>query len=168
MSLSIRSTFSTVVAALALAVTPALAGPPWLSIEFPANPHDAQTRGAFLVVHTYHHGTPTQYALAGTAEGIVRGERRTAPLRFTTTAREGSQALTRQWPTEGRWVLHLTLRAGDATEAAALIVLGVDGTPSRVTVPTRRDGQWTIPRAITAAEVVAALADAGEQQRGAH
>lgn len=165
MSFSIRRSLP--VAALALAVTAAaaIAGPPWLSIEYPANPLDPSTRDAFLVVNTYHHGTPSQFALAGTAEGIVGGERRTVALRFAPTGRVSSQALTRQWPTEGRWVLHITLQQGDATEAAALVVLGADGTPSRVTVPTRRDGQWVIPRPITASEVVAALADAGEQQR---
>lgn len=164
MSFSIRRSLA-IVAALAVTAAVAVAGPPWLSIEYPANPHDAGTRGAFLVVNTYHHGTPTQFALAGTAEGIVRGERRTVSLRFAPTGRANSQGIVRQWPTEGRWVLHIRLQEGDETGAAALIVLGADGTPTRVTVPTRRDGQWSIPRAITPAEVVAAIADAGEQQR---
>lgn len=166
MSFSIRRSLPGAALALAITAAVAVAGPPWLSIEYPANPHDANTRGAFLVVNTYHHGTPTQFSLAGTAEGIVDGERRSVPLRFAPTARTSSQALTRQWPTEGRWVLHITLRDGDAVEAAALVVLGADGTPSRVTVPTRRDGQFSIPRAVTAAEIAAALADAGEQRRG--
>jgi len=42
----------------ALVATPALAGPPWISIELPANPYDQATRGAFLLVHAFHHGTP--------------------------------------------------------------------------------------------------------------
>lgn len=165
MSFSIRRSLPMIVVALAVTAAVALAGPPWISIEYPANPLDPTTRDAVLVVNTYHHGTPTQYALAGTAEGIVRGERRTVNLRFTPTGRASSQALTRQWPTEGRWVLHITLKQGDETEAGALVVLGADGTPSRVTVPTRRQDQWVIPRAITAAEIAAALSEAGEQQR---
>ena len=34
----------------------AVAGPPWVSIELPANPWDETTRGAFLLVHAFHHG----------------------------------------------------------------------------------------------------------------
>lgn len=161
----LRRALPLAIAALSLAALPAAFGPPWLSVEFPANPHDTRTRAAFLVVNTYHHGTPTQFALSGSAEGIVRGERRSVPLRFTATERAGAQALTRQWPDEGRWVLHIQLQQQGATEAAALVVLGSDGTPSRVTVPTHQDGPWSVPRAITAAEVTAALADAGEQVR---
>lgn len=162
-----RSTLPLVAAVLALAATPLVAGPPWMSIEFPANPHDASTREAYLVVNTYHHGTPTQFQLTGNAEGIVKGERRTIPLRFTAASRTGSHALRRQWPTEGRWVLHITLRERDEVGAAALVVLGADGTPARVTVPTRRDGPWTVPTAVSAAELAAALQAAGEQ-RGAN
>jgi hypothetical protein len=166
MSFSIRRSLPLIAVALAVTATVALAGPPWINIEYPANPLDPTTRDAVLVVNTYHHGTPTQYALTGTAEGIVRGERRTVNLRFTPTARASGQALTRQWPTEGRWVLHITLKQGDEAEAGALVVLGADGTPSKVTVPTRRQDQWVIPRAITAAEITAALSDAEEQRRG--
>ena len=166
MSIARRALLPLALAAAALAAGPARLGPPWMSIEYPANPHDERTRGAYLVVNTYHHGTPTQYTLVGTAEGVVGGARRSAPLRFTATSRESAQALTRQWPTEGRWVLHIRLQQDEATEAAALVVIGADGTPARVTVPVRRDGPWSVPRAITAAEVTAALAEAGEQRRG--
>ena len=45
----------------ALTASPALAGPPWLSIELPANPLNSTTRGMYLLVRTYHHGTVTQF-----------------------------------------------------------------------------------------------------------
>jgi len=154
---------SILVALLTLAALPLVAGPPWLSIEYPANPHDARTREAFLFVNTYHHGTPAAMRLTGTAEGIVDGERRSIALRFGDTERRGSYAVTRQWPREGRWVLSITLRTGERADASALVVLGADGTPSRVTMPTRRDGPWHVPRLLTAAEVTTALGEAGEQ-----
>ena len=69
-----------VVAALSALATPAFAGPPWISAEFPANPHETATRGAFLLVHTYHHGTPTEFPLTGTAEGMVNGRRQSMRL----------------------------------------------------------------------------------------
>ena len=51
----------------------AIAGPPWIAIEYPVNPHDAGTRGALLTVRTYHHGELMSYDVTGTAEGIVDG-----------------------------------------------------------------------------------------------
>ena len=39
-----------------LAASSSAFGPPWISVETPPNPFDATSRGAFLVVHTYHHG----------------------------------------------------------------------------------------------------------------
>jgi hypothetical protein len=136
-----------------------------MGIEFPANPHDTKTREAFLVVNTYHHGTPAAMRLRGTAEGLVRGERRSVILRFGDTERRGSYALTKQWPSEGQWVLNIVLVENERPGASALVVLGADGTPSRVSVPTRRDGPWHVPRIHTADEVTAALADAGVQSR---
>ena len=73
----------------ALVATPALAGPPWISIELPANPYDQATRGAFLLVHAFHHGEPIGYLVTGTAEGIVGGERRSIKLEFSETSRDG-------------------------------------------------------------------------------
>ncbi len=160
----LRFVRSLAVAAIAVGAFAAFAGPPWMSIEYPANPHDTTTRGAFLVVNTYHHGDPAAMALQGSAEGVVRGERRSIPLRFGATGRRGSHALTRQWPTEGKWVLSIQLREGDSVGASALVVLGADGTPSNVSVPTTRDGPWHVPRAHTAAELASALAGAGEQR----
>ena len=74
-----------------------VAGPPWISIEYPVNPFDRTTRGAHLLVHAYYHGTPVAYPVSGTAEGIVNGERRTMTLRFETTSRTGVYALRKQW-----------------------------------------------------------------------
>src|SRR6266404_1552430 len=44
--------------ASAIVATPALGlkGPPWISIELPANPYDKSTRDAFLLVHSFHQG----------------------------------------------------------------------------------------------------------------
>ena len=40
----------------------ALAGPPWISIEYPANPFDATSRGAFLTVRTYSPRFPIDHS----------------------------------------------------------------------------------------------------------
>src|SRR5947208_16137231 len=90
-------TRSLAVAALAsvLVAAPAFAskGPPWISIELPANPYDKSTRDAFLLVHSFHHGTAMGFIVTGTAEGMVNGERRSLKLDFGGTSREGVYAL---------------------------------------------------------------------------
>src|SRR3954464_3147857 len=79
------------------------AGPPWISIEYPANPLDPSTRGAYLLVHAFHHQIPTQSVVSGTAEGLIRGERKSVALRFDNTSRPGVYALQKQWGDEGVW-----------------------------------------------------------------
>src|SRR5207245_3417023 len=117
-----------------LAATPALAGPPWISIELPANPFDAATRGAFLVVHAFHHGTAVSFPIEGTAEGLVSGERRSIKLEFTRTGQDGAYALRKQWPSEGTWTLVIRVIAGEQ---------GADGAGTGgVALGTEAEGGW--------------------------
>jgi len=131
-------------------------GPPWISIETPPNPYDPASRGAFLVVHTFHHGTLTASGVTGTAEGIVGGTRRTIPIAFDTTSRRGSYALRKQWPAEGTWMLVINT-GGQAQGVTALVDIGPSGDVARVRVPTRRSGDWELPQQVTARDIDAAL-----------
>ena len=133
------------------------AGPPWISIEYPANPLDQSTRGAFLLVHAFHHGTPVQSPVRGTAEGLVRGERKSVALRFETTTRPGVYALRKQWSDDGVWALVISVVQGEKDAAQALVELGADGGISSVRVPTRRQNEWVIPRGVATAEVEQSL-----------
>jgi hypothetical protein len=134
-------------------------GPPWISVEYPANPYDSASRGAFLLVHAFHHGTPVSFPVSGTAEGIVKGERRTVSLEFNNTSKPGVYALRKQWPSEGVWtlVLAVTQGSGEGSLAQALVELGADGQVARVDVPTRRQGDWLIPAPVPIARVDADL-----------
>lgn len=134
-----------------------VSGPPWISIEYPANPLDASTRGAYLLVHAFHHGIPAQYPVTGTAEGLVNSERKSISLRFETTSRPGVYALRKQWGDEGVWSLVLTVSQGENDNAQALVDLGADGSIASVRVPTRRERDWTLPRPITRQEVEQSL-----------
>jgi hypothetical protein len=159
-----RSVRRTIPLLLALAVsataTPAPAaafkGPPWISIEMPANPFDHASRGAFLLVHAFHHGTELGLPVTGRAEGIVNGQRRTVKLRFEATSRPGVYALQNLWGTEGTWTLVITAAQGPGDGATALVELSADGRVA-VSVPSRQERDWTIPRAVTDAEVETAL-----------
>lgn len=133
------------------------AGPPWISIEYPANPLDASTRGAFLLVHAFHHQIPTSSTVSGTAEGLVGGERKSVALRFDNTSRPGVYGLRKQWSDDGVWSLVISVSQHDSDPAQALVELSADGGISSVRVPTRREREWTIPRPITAQELEQSL-----------
>jgi hypothetical protein len=142
----------------------AAAGPPWISIEYPVNPHDATTRDALLLVHAFHHGTPMQFPVSGTAEGIVDGKRQSVTLAFTRTSRTGVYALRRQWAAEGTWTLLISVRQSDRDldVATAVVELSPSGDVAAVQVPVRRQGQWSIPGLVRTADIEARL-----QQRAA-
>lgn len=124
-------------------------GPPWISIETPVNPYDASTKNAFLLVHAFHHGTPTNFPVSGTAEGMVRGERKTVPLEFQTTTRPGVFALKKQWPSEGTWTLVVSVSQGPDDAVYAVVDLGTNGHVTAVTVPTRSENGHTLPMKVS-------------------
>ena len=134
------------------------AGPPWISIETPVNPYDATTRGAFLLVHAFHHGTELTAPVSGVAQGIVNGERRTVQLDFATTSRVGAYALRKQWADAGVWTLVITVTQHAGDVAQALVDIGTDGQVARVQVPTRPgEGNYLMPRQVSMQEVDNAL-----------
>ena len=149
--------FARILALSVAALVSTAAGPPWISIEYPVNPLDRSMRGAFLLVHTFHHATAIVYPVAGTAEGIVNGERRTIKLAFTNTSRTGVYGLRRQWPTEGVWTLVITMSRGHGDGATAVVELGADGEIASVRVPSRQEGEWTIPTDVSMADIDTAL-----------
>lgn len=137
----------------------ALAGPPWISVEIPANPNLREARGASFLVRAYHHDLARAYRVTGVAEGMVDGQRRSVPLEVAATGTAGLYAVALPDLDAGRWVLVLTLEAGD-TDATALVSLGAGGEIAGVRVPTGGviDG-FTFPREVTDAEVEALLRD---------
>jgi hypothetical protein len=153
-TLSLAALFSAALATPALGLR---SGPPWISIEYPVNPLDASMRGAFLLVHVFHHATPIIYPVEGTAEGIVNGERRTIKLEFTETSRTGVYGLRRMWPAEGVWTLVIKMSRGHEDGATAVVELGSDGEIASVRVPSRQERGWTIPTEVSMADIDKAL-----------
>jgi hypothetical protein len=134
-------------------------GPPWISIEYPANPYDSGSKGAHLLVHAFHHGTPVSFPVSGTAEGIVAGARRTVSLEFKNTSRPGVYALHKQWPSEGVWtlVVGVTQGEGEFNTVKAVIELGPNGQVTSVNVPTKMAGVHRVPDRVNMADVEASL-----------
>ncbi|MGH9258403.1 MAG: hypothetical protein ACRD08_00680, partial [Acidimicrobiales bacterium] len=110
-------------AALLVAPPSALAGPPWIGIEIPANPLHESSRGALLLVHAYHHGTAMAFPVTGRAEGLVGGERRTVKLEFSRAAWDGVYALRYDVPAEGVWILVITVAQSEQAGATAIVRL---------------------------------------------
>ena len=105
----------------AIVASPALAGPPWISVEFRA--HRTLPDGGWLILRTFHHGTVATYPLHGTAVGIVAGRRTTLPLRFEASRDEaGVVLLAKTWSDGTPWVLNIAL---DDEHIGAGAVVGV-------------------------------------------
>ncbi len=134
-------------------------GPPWISIEYPANPYDSASRGAFLLVHSFHHGQNVAFPVSGSAEGLVNGARRTVSLEFKSTSRPGVYALHKQWPDDGVWTLVLSVRQGEGpgSVAQASVELGANGQVASVTVPTKQQRGWVVPAGVSMADVESGL-----------
>ncbi|HST07665.1 MAG TPA: hypothetical protein VLJ83_05800 [Gemmatimonadaceae bacterium] len=153
------------------AFSTALAGPPWIAIEYPANPFDQKSRDAFLTVRTYHHGEMIAKTVTGTAEGVVNGKRQSMRLDIRPGSQTGMYVVRWQKPAAGRWVLVINSGYQGVTDATAVVEISPTGTVASVSVPTRAIANgWISPRAVSSAEIDAllegrALASAGMQYR---
>ena len=143
-------------AALLLPST-AHAGPPWVSIELPANPLDPGTRGALFVVHSYHHEASVEMPVVCTAEGLVDGARRTMKLTVSDTRRAGVRAVRGTVPADGTWMVVCVSR--EQTASATALVDYEGGEVVRVRVPHRsaEGGRWNIPVEVSARQIDAML-----------
>lgn len=133
------------------------AGPPWISIEYPPNRLDRDSRGALAVVRVYHHQHQGQFPVEGTAEGLVDGERVSFPLTFTAVGETGAWAARGDIPREGNWVLAIHATDGVSGAKASILAALAHGNEeiAFVKVPRSREGNW--PRAATDRDIEAAL-----------
>lgn len=142
------------VAAVAAAATPAQAGPPWIAVEYPANPLHEDTRGALLLVHTFHHGVARSFPLVGHAEGIVDGRRVRRDLAIRATYRPGVHAVRGDLHGGTAWVLVLTMTDGETgVRRSALVALNGERALTAVDIPHATIGEWSEQGAVTAAQV---------------
>jgi hypothetical protein len=132
--------------------SPAFAGPPWMSIELPANPMIQSYQGAYLLVRTFHHGVSEPMVLEARAEGMVNGQRKTVPLTLESTG-SGVYALKQAWPDKGEWVIVIVGQPGDGSITALVSI--DDGVVRGVRVPTKKseDGRWNVPVQVTQADI---------------
>ncbi|MBW3554630.1 MAG: hypothetical protein KY466_14035 [Gemmatimonadetes bacterium] len=163
-----RSTGSLLLILASAATLIAAAGPPWIAIEYPANPHDPETRDALLVVRTYHHESPAGGEMSARAVAVVEGRRVSTPLQVGATSRSGVYAIRGTLPGTGASVVTVTRGAGTGG-ATALIAMSHDREILTVRVPHRsvENGRWIVPRAATTAEVDQLLVTASAMSEAA-
>ena len=151
--------FAIAAALSSIAITTALAGPPWIAIEYPVNPHDPNTRGAFCTARTYHHGDLMSYEVTGTAEGLVNGKRETVRLDIRRLPQAGMYVVRWQKPAQGKWALVISTSRDGHFMATALVDVDSRGRVAMVSVPSdsRENGRWQVPRKVAASELDALL-----------
>ena len=126
--------------------------PPWISIEAPVSPFDPDARGAAFLVHAMERDhVPQVSELTATAEGLVNGRRQTMTVRLDATRRPGVFALRKQWPTDGTWLVRVTLE-----ETTAIVTFERDGRAS-ARVPVQ-PSDARLPRPVGAADIDSTLA----------
>jgi hypothetical protein len=143
----------------AVVVTTAIAGPPWIAVEYPVNPHDPNTRGAFCTIRTYHHGDLMSFDVSGTAEGLVNGKRESVRLDIRRLPQAGTYAVRWQKPAQGTWALVVSTAQDGHYMASALIDVDSRGRVAMVSVPADpiEGGRWIMPRKVATAELEALL-----------
>jgi hypothetical protein len=97
-----------------------------LQIGEPSTNPEAQAKNAVLIVRGYACVAPEKTTVSATAEGIVNGKHQSIPLKLIPLSGESTYALTRQWPTEGKWVITL-VEANPRFDLRPSAIVKVDG-----------------------------------------
>jgi hypothetical protein len=118
------------------------------TIGSPVASQDFRAKTAAFVFRTEGCADPAKAQITGTAEGVVKGARRSVALKVATTAKAGVYAVFQSWPGEGNWVVHLEGTCAEA-KASAVIPIGSKG--------FIRESAKFWPRPATDAEVEASL-----------
>ncbi len=154
-----RRTLGFALALTAIGAAVAIAGPPWISIEYPVNPLDPAAKGGFVTVRTYHHADLIGYDITGTAEGLVNAQRQSTKLDIRPLKLAGTYVVNWKKPASGKWVLLISTKRDGQHMATAVVQVSAEGQVASVIVPSRttENGRWTVPRAVAASEVDAML-----------
>jgi hypothetical protein len=103
---------------------------------------------ASFAVRTEGCADPATALISATAEGLVNGARQSAALRLLPGTGPGVYLVSRDWPTQGVWVVRLIGTCANA-KAGALVPIGPGG--------FIRESSKFFPRFATEAEIEASL-----------
>ena len=74
------------------------------SVGSPVASQDYQAKGARFVFRSQGCAEPAKSQISGSAEGLVKGERRSVALKLVAMTKPGVYAVYQNWPAEGEWV----------------------------------------------------------------
>lgn len=122
-------TFRLALAALALATLTAWAHPGIFAFTIgnPVASQDFHFKTAAFVFRTESCVDPAKAQISATAEGVVKGARRSVTLKvMPASTKPGVYAVNQSWPAEGDWVVSLRGTCGSAS-AGAIVPMGPKG-----------------------------------------
>jgi hypothetical protein len=120
------------------------------SVGSPVASQDYVAKGAAFVFRTQGCAEPAKSQISGTAEGLVKGARRSVALKLMAMTKPGVYAVYQNWPAEGEWVVNLKGTCADVS-AGAIVPIGPKG--------FIRESSKFFPRPATKAEIEASLKD---------
>jgi hypothetical protein len=109
-----------------LACLPILGGGFYIQLGAPAASPHPDARGAILVARLDGCHEPGRGTLEATAEGLAGGRRQSIPLTPVALGKEGTYAIRKAWPDEGRWVVKLVARH-PAFQIPTFLIVPVNG-----------------------------------------
>jgi len=117
-------------------------------IASPVAAQDFRAKVATFVFRTDGCPDPAKAQIGGTAEGLVKGERRSIALKIASMSKPGVYAVYQNWPAEGAWVVNIKGTCAGAS-AGAVVPIGPNG--------FIRESAKFYPRAATDAEIETSL-----------
>jgi hypothetical protein len=118
------------------------------TIGSPVASQDFHAKMAAFVFRTQGCAEPAKAQIGATAEGLVKGVRRSVVLKVMAMSKPGVYAVYQSWSPEGDWVVNLKGTCADSS-AGALIPMGPKG--------FIRESSKFFPRPATDAEIDASL-----------
>jgi hypothetical protein len=92
----------------------------------PVAAEDFRAKVATFVFRTEGCADPAKSQISGTAEGMVKGARRSVALKVASMSKPGVYAVYQTWPAEGEWVVNLRGTCAQAN-AGAIVPIGPNG-----------------------------------------
>ena len=117
-------------------------------IGSPVASQEFQMKTAAFVFRTEGCTKPAKAEISGTAEGLVKGARRSVVLKVVAGTKPGLYAVFQNWPSDGDWVVNLKGTCANAS-AGAIVPIGPKG--------FIRESSKFFPRPATDAEVETSL-----------
>jgi hypothetical protein len=118
------------------------------TIGNPVASQDFRAKGAAFVLREEGCADPAKSQISATAEGLLKGERKSLTLQVMAMPKPSIYAVYQGWPAEGDWIVNLKGTCADA-KAGALVPIGPKG--------FIREALKFFPRPATDAEIETSL-----------